>query len=63
MDDLVLKRVYAAATGRDARLKIDTFCKPGAVYHEYYAESVKDRLSDLQKEECDAGVLKSCRRR
>jgi hypothetical protein len=59
MPDLVLERVYAAAANRDARLKIDSFCKPGAVYHKYYAESVKDRLSDLQKEECDKGVIKS----
>jgi hypothetical protein len=59
MDDLVLKRLYAAAPGRDARQKIDTFCKGGAVYHQYYAESVKDRLSDLEKEERDAAVIKS----
>ena len=59
MPDPVLERVYAAAKGRDARLKIDSFCKEGAVYHTYFAESVKDRLSDLQKEECDKGVIKS----
>ena len=57
--DRALERVYAAAPSRDAKAKTTTFCKPGAVYHDYYAESQKDRLSKLQLEELDAGVLKS----
>jgi hypothetical protein len=51
--DPCLKRLYAAAPTRDAKAKIDT------VYHDYFVESEKDRLSDLEKEERDAGVLKS----
>ena len=53
--------MYAAAANRDARLKIDSFCKPGAVYHKYWLEVQKERLSKLQLEECDEGVLKSRR--
>ena len=60
-EDLALGRVYAAAANRDARLKIDSFCKPGAVYHKYWLEVQKELLSKLQLEECDEGVLKSRR--
>jgi hypothetical protein len=57
--DLALQRVYAAAAGRDAKAKVDSFCKPGGVYPAYWAEVQKELLSDLQKDECDAGVIAS----
>ena len=57
--DLALQRVYAAAPGRDAKAKVDSFCKPSGVYTAYWAEVQKELLSDLQRDECDAGVIAS----
>ena len=57
--DLALQRLIAANPGRDARDKIKTFCKASGCYPAYWAEVQKDLLSDLQKDECDAGVIAS----
>ena len=55
--DPALKRVYESRKGQDAKRKVDTFCKEGAVYHDYFAEIQKDLLSELEKEERDERVI------
>jgi hypothetical protein len=57
--DPCLKRLCDSAPNQAYVRRIDTFCKSGAIYHQYFVESEKDRLSDLQKEERDAAVMKT----
>jgi len=49
--------IYESRKGQDAKRKVDTFCKEGAVYHDYFAEIEKDLLSELEKEERDERVI------
>jgi hypothetical protein len=51
-------RLYEAAPNQDAKRKIDTFCKGGAVYHQHFVEAEKDWLSDLEKDERDEAIMK-----